>query len=131
MSKKRKKLELDHPTDALNNAFSGLDIQGLDPGPSECSDTTEPELALKEGKKEELIQRKETAHRGGKTVIIVSGFLDSRSDEELAQLAARLKKSCGCGGTLKDREIEIQGEKAAEVANFLRKDGFRPRGVIQ
>ncbi|HJQ35939.1 MAG TPA: translation initiation factor [Thermoanaerobaculia bacterium] len=63
--------------------------------------------------------------RAGKTVTIASGF--EHTPDSLAKLAAALKKKCGCGGTAKDGEIEIQGDHAARVGEELRKLGYRVR----
>ncbi len=47
--------------------------------------------------------------RGGKTVSTVTGApLDGVA---LEQYARELKQKCGCGGTLKDGIVEIQGDK--------------------
>lgn len=56
--------------------------------------------------------------RGGKTVTVVSGL--PGSTEALAEAAARLKKLCSSGGTVKDGVIEIQGDHREQVAGALR-----------
>lgn len=66
-----------------------------------------------------------TAGRGGKTVTVVQGFVGIALVEKEA-LAKRMQKSCGCGGTVKDGKIEIQGDKREEVARILSEAGFRP-----
>jgi translation initiation factor 1 (eIF-1/SUI1) len=82
-----------------------------------------------------LLQRRETKHRAGKAVIIVSGFEELRDFDEdaLAALAKELKQSLGCGGTLETRagkrELVLQGDRAAQVAALLRARGFRVDGV--
>jgi translation initiation factor 1 len=68
---------------------------------------------------------RQTAHRGGKTVTVVTGFLGiSLSEKET--LAKEMQKACGTGGTVKEGRIEIQGDKRAEVARILTNSGFRP-----
>lgn len=66
--------------------------------------------------------RRETKGRGGKTVTTVSGVL--LAEAELKELAAALKKRCGCGGSLKDGVIEIQGEHVELLISELQKRGF-------
>ena len=44
----------------------------------------------------------------GKLVTVIAG-LDSK-DNNLSELATRLKNDCGAGGTLKDGQIELQGD---------------------
>ncbi len=135
MGKKKKKLDVDSgaPTASLNDAFSGLSLDGLPEGPEvvlPATESTEPAPAG-QGKRGEVILRRETAHRAGKAVIIVEGLSALEDEASIADLATGLKKHCGCGGTVKDEEIIIQGEKAAEVAEYLRGVGFRVRGVTQ
>ena len=70
------------------------------------------------------IQR-QTAHRGGKTVTVVTNFKGIGLAEKEA-LAREIQKSCGTGGTVKDGRIEIHGDKREEVARILIKAGFQP-----
>ncbi|MCX6924295.1 MAG: translation initiation factor [Verrucomicrobia bacterium] len=37
-----------------------------------------------------------------------------------------MQKACGTGGTVKNGQIEIQGDKRAEVARILTEANFRP-----
>ena len=69
--------------------------------------------------------RRLTGGRGGKTVTAVSGFVGIGVAEK-EQLAKRLQKMCGCGGTVKDGVIEIQGDKREQAAAILTAAGFRP-----
>ncbi|MBA3746264.1 MAG: stress response translation initiation inhibitor YciH, partial [Solirubrobacterales bacterium] len=58
--------------------------------------------------------RRETAGRRGKAVTTVSDVpLD---DGGLRELAGRLKKRCGVGGSAKDGVIELQGDHRDVVA---------------
>ncbi|HEX9023963.1 MAG TPA: stress response translation initiation inhibitor YciH [Geobacteraceae bacterium] len=67
--------------------------------------------------------RREVKGRGGGTVIVISGIpLDGA---ELRELAGALKKRCGCGGTVKDGVIEIQGDHRDTLLGELRARGFR------
>ena len=68
---------------------------------------------------------RQTAHRGGKTVTVMTGFLGITLAEK-EQLAKRMQKACGTGGTVKEGRIEIQGDRRAEVARILTEAGFRP-----
>ena len=68
---------------------------------------------------------RQTAHRGGKTVTVVTNFTGSRP-AELKQLAKELQKASGAGGTMKDGRIEIQGDHRETVARILTGIGFRP-----
>lgn len=63
--------------------------------------------------------------RKGKTATIVEGF--TLSDEEVAQIAASLKRRLGTGGSARGGEILIQGDASAKVKALLESDGFQVR----
>lgn len=69
--------------------------------------------------------RRETGGRGGKTVTIVDGFVGIGLPEK-EQLAKKMRAACGCGGTVKDGAIEIQGDQREKIAAILSAAGFRP-----
>lgn len=120
------------PTDGgaplTQNPFAGLSSAGLPEGPSaaasaETSDgAAQPPKRKNRGRVDIL---RTTAHRGGKTVTVVKNFVGIGLPEK-EQLAKQMQKSCGVGGTVKDGQIEIQGDKRAEVAKILEEAGFRP-----
>jgi len=65
---------------------------------------------------------RQTKGRKGKAVTLVTGVpLDEAG---LKALATRLKQQCGCGGTVKDGVIEIQGDHAELLLVELRKLGW-------
>ena len=68
---------------------------------------------------------RQTAGRGGKTVTVVKNFVGIGLPEK-EQLAKAMQRACGTGGTVKDGQIEIQGDKRAEVARILTEANFRP-----
>ena len=68
---------------------------------------------------------RQTAHRGGKTVTVVTHFVGIGLPEK-EKLAKQMQKACGTGGTVKEGRIEIQGDKRNEVARILTEAGFRP-----
>lgn len=63
--------------------------------------------------------------RGGKTVTVISGF--QGKPETLGDLAKQLKSQCGTGGTLKENEIEIQGEHKQKLLEILTKLGYKAK----
>jgi translation initiation factor 1 len=69
--------------------------------------------------------KRTTAGRGGKTVTIVTGFTGIGPPEK-ESLAKKMRNACGCGGTVKDGEIEIQGDQREKIAQILTEAGFRP-----
>ena len=67
--------------------------------------------------------RRETAGRRGKAVTTISGV--PVADAELRELAGRLKKRCGVGGSSKDGVIELQGDHRTVVVELLRAEGYQ------
>jgi translation initiation factor 1 len=66
--------------------------------------------------------RRETSGRRGKAVTTVASVpLD---DDGLRELAGRLKKRCGVGGSVKDGVIELQGDHRDTVAEVLRGERY-------
>lgn len=67
--------------------------------------------------------KRETKGRKGKGVIVISGLgLDNKA---LKDLAKKLKKTCGTGGSVVDETIEIQGDKRDVIKQVLEKEGFK------
>ncbi|MDF5731573.1 MAG: translation initiation factor [Rhizonema sp. PD38] len=63
--------------------------------------------------------------RKGKTVTVITGF--HLKPETLQALVKQLKTQCGTGGTVKENEIEIQGEHKQKVLEFLTKLGYKAK----
>ena len=109
-----------------NKPFDSLSIKGL-PAESPLSlpgaeGREDPELVRKSRGRVDIVRQK--AGRGGKTVTVVKNFVGIGLPEK-EQLAKKMK-ACGTGGTVKNGQIEIQGDKRAEVAEILKEAGFRP-----
>jgi translation initiation factor 1 len=69
--------------------------------------------------------RREKGGRGGKTVTVIDGFVGIGQPEK-EQLARKIRAACGCGGTVKDGAIEIQGDQRETISRILSEAGFRP-----
>lgn len=61
--------------------------------------------------------------RGGKQVTIITGF--EGSDNEVAEIAGTLKKRLGTGGSSRDGEILIQGDRRNELRKILADMGYK------
>ncbi len=128
MSRRKDKAKQFKEEPPIPNAFGAgaLDALGaLPPGPEDSA----PEKTSKRGQKNTKRGRvdiiRQTAHRGGKAVIVVKNFTGIGLPEKQA-LAKKIQKSCGVGGTVKDGCIEIQGDNRDKVHQILTEEGFQP-----
>lgn len=71
--------------------------------------------------------KRERKGRGGKTVTIVSDIQLNNSD--MKDLAKMLKQLCGSGGTIKDNQIEIQGDHRDKITDKLRRMGYKVKYI--
>jgi translation initiation factor 1 len=69
--------------------------------------------------------RREVAGRRGKQVTTAAGLPLTAAG--LAELAAELKRRCGCGGSVKEGTVVLQGDVVEAVAAELAARGFRVR----
>lgn len=108
------------------NPFGSLSSAGLPVAPKvvleNLAKKSEPAPAKNRGR---VDIRRETGNRGGKTVTVVSGFIGIGLPEKEA-LAKKMRNACGCGGTVKEGAIEIQGDQREKIAAILSEAGFRP-----
>ena len=70
---------------------------------------------------------RQTKGRGGKSVTLVTGL--ALDPDALAVLGKQLRTACGCGGTVKDGVIEVQGDHCEKVMEALKKQGYQPKRV--
>jgi translation initiation factor 1 len=108
-----------------HNPFDALSSDGLPPAlENSPADSAPPSKPVKRNRGRVDILRQK-AGRGGKTVTVVKNFVGIGLPEK-EQLARAMQKACGTGGTVKDGQIEIQGDQRAEVARILTEANFRP-----
>jgi translation initiation factor 1 len=67
------------------------------------------------------VKREVSGRRGKGVTTIYDVPLD---DAALRELAGRLKKRCGVGGSAKDGVIELQGDHRDVVVDVLRAEGY-------
>jgi translation initiation factor 1 len=63
--------------------------------------------------------------RKGKTVTVITGF--QAKPETIAALLKQLKAQCGTGGTMRENEIEIQGEHKQKLVQILTQLGYKAK----
>lgn len=138
MSRGKDRVPTDGSGSSLSqNPFGALSGAGLPaahanssratPNPANATNQPAAPLAVDAPKKNRgrVEIRRETAGRGGKTVTTASGFLGIGLPEK-EELAKKMQRAGGTGGTVKDGRIEIQGDKRDVVARILEEAGFRP-----
>jgi translation initiation factor 1 len=110
-----------------HNPFASL--TGLGDLPAGPQDPPEAAKTSQRGQKNTNRGRvdivRQTAHRGGKAVTVAKNFTGISLTEK-QDLAKKMQKACGVGGTVKDGCIEIQGDKREEVKRILTEAGFNP-----
>ena len=114
----------DQPAGFRSSPFASLSGDNLPPGPcgGDQGPPKPPQPCKNRGRVDILRQK---AGRGGKTVTVVTNFVGIGLPEK-EQLAKKMQKACGAGGTVKEGRIEIQGDNRETVARILSEAGFRP-----
>lgn len=107
-----------------SNPFASLSGAGLPVAPQSAIQPAARKEAPAKNRGRVDIKRT-TAGRGGKTVTLVTGFVGIGLPEK-ESLAKKMRNACGCGGTVKDGDIEIQGDQREKIAQILTEAGFRP-----
>jgi translation initiation factor 1 len=112
------------------NPFAALSSAGLPVAPKVVAGLLSPGMsgpapAAAKKSRGRVDIRRETGNRGGKTVTVIDGFVGIGLPEK-ESLAKKMRNACGCGGTVKDGAIEIQGDQREKIAAILTEAGFRP-----
>jgi translation initiation factor 1 len=112
------------------NPFGALSASGLPNAPTQAAPgragapaPTGTKPAAKNRGRVDI--KRTTAGRGGKTVTLVTGFVGIGLPEK-ESLCKKMRNACGCGGTVKDGDIEIQGDQREKIAAILTEAGFKP-----
>jgi translation initiation factor 1 len=127
---RKDRIPLNIPSTGWNTPFDRLSAEGLPLETTGASQTqAAPTKVPQTVRRGRVVLRRETAHRGGKTVVVVDAFEPQVTNAYIEELAGKLKRACGCGGTTKGRVIEIQGDQPARIRALLEAEGFRVAGV--
>jgi translation initiation factor 1 len=117
---KKQRIATEAAPQLQTNPFAALDLGPL----REAQSAVPTPDAQKKEPKERLLLRRSTAHRGGKTVLILEGFSPAWSAAKLEDLLHDLKTSLGCGGKIEKRTLELQGELTDRLIPLLEARGF-------
>ena len=118
---KKQRIATDAAPELRTNPFASLDLGSLREGPSALPVTS---VSPRKESIERILLRRSTAHRGGKTVLILEGFSPAWNESKLEDLLRKLKASLGCGGQLSGRTLEIQGDQPDRLQPLLESRGF-------
>ncbi len=95
----------------------------------EKTEKPKPEKTSKRGQKNMNRGRidiiRNTAGRGGKAVTVAKGFKGIGMPEK-KMLLKQMQRSCGVGGTIKDGNLELQGDNGDAMMRILTEAGFNP-----
>ena len=120
--KKRRITQDDAPGGLTHNPFEALRrSESDDVGEESPSPTADPESEEAEGAEQHagLVVRREKKGRGGKTVTRVSGL--TLEPSALSELAREMKRALGCGATVEEADVLLQGALTERAAEWLRK----------
>ena len=79
-------------------------------------------------KEETVIKVKIQKRRYGRKVTVIEGLDPNEID--LPDLLSKLKSANACGGTLKRKQLELQGDHRRKVRKLLIKWGFPGENVV-
>ncbi|MFM7376405.1 MAG: translation initiation factor [Chthoniobacterales bacterium] len=118
---KKQRIATDAAPELRTNPFASLDLGPLREG---RNIPTSAQVTPKKESIERLLLRRSTAHRGGKTVLVLEGFAPAWNASKLEDLLRELKASLGCGGQINGHTLEIQGDQPDRLQPLLESRGF-------
>ena len=111
------------PSAGFGGLGSLLQASGLEaavPAAGPVAATAAGPAAAKPGR---VVLRREKKGRGGKTVTTLTRH--GLSPAALAPLAKGLRKALGCGATVEDDVVVLQGDQRDRAADLLEAEGWR------
>lgn len=92
---------------------------------SEAADTEVLKEEKKPSQKGSLMVVLDKKGRNGKVATIIEGF--TIPQEEVEKIARELKNKLGTGGSVREGEILIQGDRKNHVMDYLKSKNFKVR----
>ena len=115
MAKKKDKriVQDDAPGGLTHNPFAALRPSGTPAEPvDEARDASDEGPSAANDGRERIVVRREKKGRAGKTVTRVSGL----------ELARELKRALGCGASVEDGDVILQGSLTERAAEWLERE---------
>ncbi|MBI5797552.1 stress response translation initiation inhibitor YciH [Candidatus Woesearchaeota archaeon] len=78
-------------------------------------------------KEEQKIEIKLVKRRFGKLITVISGIDDKTIN--IKELSKKLKSKLACGGTSKDKVIELQGDHLEKAKKYIIEEGFSSSSI--
>jgi translation initiation factor 1 len=101
-------------------------VYTTDPDPEPAPEALSP-AAYPSASQQTARVARDRKRRAGKTVTVISGL--RHDPDTLDALLKRLKQQCGAGGTVKDGELEIQGDHRERIVAALQAMGYKTKIV--
>lgn len=122
---KKPRIPTGPPPELKHNPFAAL--KGLEGTPRQAPPAEQPaQVAQKKGPPKAVV-RMERAGRNGKEVTVIEQLELSSSERE--RWLKALKSALGCGGSIEDGALVVQGDHRERVAAWLEKQGVRQISV--
>lgn len=122
---KKSRLATEAAPVATFQPFAGLEIAGAPAGPRDAGEEAASGAAFARTR---VVVRRSTAHRAGKVVTVIEHWANEISEAQIEEMSQKLRKHCHAGGAVRDRVIELQGDKVREVRALLESEGCRVAG---
>lgn len=104
------------------DALASLQVPQAEDKTEDVTATADDKKGVQSERLDIVFERK---GRGGKQATIVTGFVVD--DAEVEEVAARLKRRLGTGGSARGGEILIQGDRREDVKRLLTEMGYKVR----
>jgi translation initiation factor 1 len=124
-SRKKNRISTEGEGSLAANPFAELDSSGLPAGELRPKPAAASKKRSSPKSKGRVEVRREKAGRGGKTVTTLKAFPTHIPLSTLEAMTFELKKNCACGGTLKGRVVELQGDVCERVCQELNSRGYQ------
>jgi len=108
------------------NSLEDLGGMVYSTNPEQRLSANEEEHSTPPPQQQQLEAHLEKKGRAGKKAVIIQGFTGRK--EDLEHLAKALKNHCACGGSVKNGDIVLQGDRQ-KAMDYLQQQGYQVKRV--